>query len=986
MKYFSILIISIALLIGKTLNSSNKKEYIPKVNIQSIKQINEEIALVDTNKVFPAIMVKDGEKSSPISLNSLKIKAEIIGNTSFVTYDMTFYNAEDRVLEGELYFPLDEGQSVSHFELDVNGKLRKGVIVEKEKGRVAFEATIRQKVDPGLVEWTKGNNFKTRIYPIPAKGYKRVIIGFNQELQNTDQGAVFQLPMNFETVVKEFSFTAEVIEQTNQPVVPNGTMNLTFNNWEHNYKTKLEKKNYIPNESIRFFIPFIENGAKLWRTKTDNTNEYAYYGVVSTFVNKNITATPLQNVCIIYDASHSGRNKDISKEIDFLDALFKQNYNAKVTLYLLRNDFKIEVNKSNWNTVKNQITKTVFDGATQFGSIQNLAKYDAVLLLTDGLQTIGKETPNFGKNKVFTINTKKEANHGFLRNIARNHNGKYINLLNTSISDGMQAINDGNTSLVLHLDAKNKYETIRSYMKNNQRYFTFSFLSDQAINSIRYTIDKYDNIATTKTIEASVVQSDFITKIAVQRIVEDWSILKSKENELLKIGKKYKIVTPFTSLIVLDRIEDYVTHKIEPPTELKPEWNKLMAEQNKLDEAIKNSHMEDVISDFETKIAWYNTKFEWRIIENKDKKKAKTSIQHDLRRRSVSQSASNLDEYEIDDVAYEEDMEVESLSAPLADGILSEDANSNKKKEKKLQKGKRISIESWNPDTPYMKSLKKGEKKTAYTTYLSLKKDYQKQPSFFLDVADYFFEIDEKELGLRILTNISEMELENHQLLRIIAHKLEQLEYYDLAYSIYLEVEKIRGEEPQSYRDLGLVCEKMGKYQEAIDYLNYVVTTKWDGRFPKVETITASEINKIIASHPNLDLSAINKKLIKNMPMDMRVVVDWDADNCDIDLWVTDPRGEKCFYSNKNTKIGGLMSYDFTGGYGPEEFNIKTGMPGEYKIEVNYFGSSQQTIAGPTTIMIKVYTNYGKSNQEVQEITRRVSTTKEVLAIGNIKI
>ena len=155
---------------------------------------------------------------------------------------------------------------------------------------------------------------------------------------------------------------------------------------------------------------------------------------------------------------------------------------------------------------------------------------------------------------------------------------------------------------------------------------------------------------------------------------------------------------------------------------------------------------------------------------------------------------------------------------------------------------------------------------------------------------------------------------------------------------------------------------------------------------PNIEVIVASEMSKIISEHPELDLSEIDSRMITKAPMDLRIVVDWDANNCDIDLWVTDPLGEKCFYSNKETKAGGWMSSDFTGGYGPEEFVIKTGPPGEYKVELNYYGSSQQTVAGPTTIMVKLYTNYGTSTQELKEITRRVSSEKEVLLIGSIKL
>ena len=195
-----------------------------------------------SSESFPAILVKRNDSSSPLKMSALKIHSEITGNLSYVTYEMTFYNDQDRILEGELYFPLGEGQSVSHFELEVNGKMREAVIVEKTKGRVAFESTVRVKIDPGLIEWTKGNSFKTRIYPIPAKGYKRVIIGFHQELLLTDNGAIFNLPMSFKDQVETFEFTAAVIQQTNIPLIPKNAMNLDFTDWQDNFKTSATKE------------------------------------------------------------------------------------------------------------------------------------------------------------------------------------------------------------------------------------------------------------------------------------------------------------------------------------------------------------------------------------------------------------------------------------------------------------------------------------------------------------------------------------------------------------------------------------------------------------------------------------------------------------------------------------------------------------------------------------------------------------------------
>ena len=143
-----------------------------------------------TPRPMPGIHIKEADRSQPARLHDLRIGVKVIGHVATTTWDLTVFNPQDRVLEGELVFPLGDGQTVTRFAMDVNGRLREGVVVEKAKGRKTFEEIVRRNVDPGLLEKTAGNTFKARVYPIPAKGYKRVVLAYEQELP--DSGVLFQ--------------------------------------------------------------------------------------------------------------------------------------------------------------------------------------------------------------------------------------------------------------------------------------------------------------------------------------------------------------------------------------------------------------------------------------------------------------------------------------------------------------------------------------------------------------------------------------------------------------------------------------------------------------------------------------------------------------------------------------------------------------------------------------------------------------------------
>ena len=120
------------------------------------------------------------------------------------------------------------------------------------------------------------------------------------------------------------------------------------------------------------------------------------------------------------------------------------------------------------------------------------------------------------------------------------------------------------------------------------------------------------------------------------------------------------------------------------------------------------------------------------------------------------------------------------------------------------------------------------------------------------------------------------------------------------------------------------------------------------------------------------------------MPCDVRITLEWNYDNSDVDLWVTDPRGEKCFYSHARTEIGGRISKDFTGGYGPEEFLLKKAIDGKYKIEANYYGNSRQKLTGPATVLAKLTTYYGTALEKTESIVVRLKDQSEVVEIGKL--
>ncbi|WP_039956318.1 DUF2135 domain-containing protein, partial [Xanthomonas graminis] len=298
-----------------------------------------------------------------------------------------------------------------------------------------------------------------------------------------------------------------------------------------------------------------------------------------------------------------------------------------------------------------------------------------------------------------------------------------------------------------------------------------------------------------------------------------------------------------------------------------------------------------------------------------------------------------------------------------------------------------LALQPWQPDSPYARRLRAAAPDAVYPLYLSERAAHADSVAFYLDVADVLFERGQRERALRVLSNLAELQLENRHVLRVLGYRLLQAGRADLAVPVFEQVLRLGEEEPQSFRDLGLAYAARGDAQAAIEQLYQVVARDWDSRFDGVALIALNELNAIVARSPQpLQTGFIDPRLQRNLPLDLRVVLNWDSDNSDMDLWVTDPNGERCYYAHRSTYQGGQLSQDFTGGYGPEEFSLRRAKPGKYTVEANFFGDRQPLVTGATTLHLQLSTGWGGATQRDQQVTLRLKDQKETILVGEFEV
>jgi hypothetical protein len=1004
--------------------------------------------------VPPALFVQDGEKKLvPLNLTAVRTEVRIHGYLAETKMTLTFGNPHNRALAGDLYFPLPEGATVSGYALDVNGKMVDGSVVEKTKGRVVFEKIVRAGIDPGLVEWVKGNNFKTRVFPIPARGSRTIRVEYVADLLTSrtsggDPVTAYHLPLNFTSKVGEFSLRVEVVKAAAEPkVAAGGLANFQFKQWQESFVAETTLKDAKLTEDLVVALPQLERQP----VQVEKGPEGRYHFVVHDFprdprgAEARRTASRIGHVAVFWDASGSRAGKGRDREIEMLTAFVKQAPGGKITvdLILLRNEqeplrrFKLTGDAAPLAKALRQIA---YDGGTQLGALHSPYEGegpDAFFLFTDGVSNFGREEPAALGSPLYIFSADATANHTFLRYLSLKHGGRYFNLTRLDDAAVLSAIGDVPFSfLAAEADGAEIADTWPQRPVPVAGRFTLAgrLKGKQAKITLKYGVAGRILASSTFTVSREqAAKGNLIRRYWAQKRVDELMLFaKRNEKEIVRVGKRYKLVTPFTSLIVLESLEQYVEHRIAPPDSLpqmQKQYEQRVAKILAQETQKKQSKLKRVLALWEQRVKWWQTEFKYAKdfkYRGSDRSRGgalggQTGARPAARMPSPGapppRTAPAPDAAPGPRPAEEPQSEArdgdERADALEQSGLaLGARRAEGKEKDSGRRGGPAIALKPWNPDTPYLKELARAKGERVHKVYLELRTEYGTSPAFFLDCGEFFLKAGDKRLALRVLSNIAELELENAALLRVLAHKLAQIGELELAELLFEEALRLRPEEPQSFRDLALVVARRADqarglmrkdkyvwqqdealrrriqagYRRAIDLLYKVVLGEWD-RFAEIELIALMELNALVPKAKGVGVEDfdVDERLVKLLDVDCRIILTWDADLTDMDLWVIEPSGEKAYYGHRRTTIGGNFSRDFTQGYGPEEYCLRAAMGGKYTIKVNYYGSRAVQLIGSVTLQVDVFTNYGRPNETRKSMTLRLTQKKETVTIGQIE-
>ena len=137
-------------------------------------------------------------RTIPLAVKYHRVNVTIKDQVATTEIDQVFVNLNNYELEGTYIFPIPEGVSISAFSMFIDGKEMPGELLDSGKARKIYEDIVRSMRDPALLEYAGRDMFRASIYPIPARGEKRVKLKY-QEVCRADSGLVhYRYPLNTE--------------------------------------------------------------------------------------------------------------------------------------------------------------------------------------------------------------------------------------------------------------------------------------------------------------------------------------------------------------------------------------------------------------------------------------------------------------------------------------------------------------------------------------------------------------------------------------------------------------------------------------------------------------------------------------------------------------------------------------------------------------------------------------------------------------------
>lgn len=917
--------------------------------------------------------VNDQSHSVQLDIRKLDIDVSLRGGIAETVMDMQMFApaGTGAPVEGRVHIDLPTGSIVTGYALDVNGGMVDAALVDQSTARAAYEQQVRRNVDPGLGEIDQAGGFNTRIFPVDAAKGRRLRLRFITPLSGD-----YQLPLHLAAAKDGWTIrvTEPGVRSTPRVALGSEKVRATVG------LTTLQGTEAV-DDVLRVGAPQLQDGF----ASTHSTGE-TYWQLSGTL--PSAQTAPGGTLRVYWDRSRSRRDQDHSAELSRIREAINELRPDRIEWVAFSSGTPERALVANADELRQRAEAVRYTGATSFAAIAADAPAKTCILVSDGRSTLDTSSPPALPCRVIAV-APKGADVARLGVMTQATGGQLVSADSTKVDWRSPTVTGVTAADGKRLDFVSLPAPAGSWR-----------IALRAPASGAVSVQVGDAVVTRSAPASSTRFDGEGTLLAASKLAAIDGV--TDRSSFVALSRRYSVASPTLAFTVLERPEDYVRNKIEPPSTYtrRAEWAELAAEAAEDEADAKAKRFDAVLKDWGDQVAWWEKKFDInaRPAQPPEPKAGQMRREPNAAAPPPPPPPPPPPAPEMDAADSGRNIVVTGSRIPSSNDQLNQlpattvSNNAIAVRRNDVQ----IAVAAWRPDRDYLNAFDADP--TAFDRIFS---EWDKKagdvPSFYLDTADWLARKGRNDLALDMLLSALDLPTANEVTVGMVATRLERWGKLDLAIALRERQAKLDPSHPQPRRLLALALGRRAALggptaradlERAVSLLTQVALSPLDSRWNGIDMISLTEANAFLvrlkAAGGTFDL---DPRLVKNLESDVRVVLDWSNDAADIDLWVDEPNGERAIYSHKQTLIGGLLSDDMTSGFGPEAYFVRRAAGGRYTIRANVYASDQLDPNGTSRVTARLIRDWGRPTEREDSIDLDLKRGQNgEVRIGTLKV
>lgn len=956
-----------------------------------------------------------------LRIERLDVAVRIHGGLADTIVTARFVNPGEENLEADFALALPVGSAVTGYALDVDQEMVEGVLVDQRKARKAYEGRLRQQVDPGLGEILRGFQFRTRVSPVPPRGSRTIRIRFSSPL---DPRRGYVLPFSGPLPVGALEVTIEASGLSRRPDVqlPDGGQG-RFGEGPGQYRLGYARGQARIGQPL--IVSGIEREAPILVSRHPNGD--AFLELSDSGRPRATGGRGSRTVAVLWDRSLSRADDALAAEAALLRAYLERVRPDRAEILFFDSGGVERVAVATPEAAAAAVSAARYRGGSSVAVLaRQPVEAEACLLFSDGLVTIDRRDAFRPACPVFAIASAPDADLPWLGALAAASGGQALRLdagnggavLERLAGDVPRVLSVRTTAGTAVdftlLDAPDEgWRLVAPVPRSGGLVVRLAGPDGRGADRV-YAMPSGD---TPRVAAAGALWAS--ERLALRAASDD-----ADRDALVAFARSHRIGGPDISFIVLETPEDYARAGIEPPEGFPAEkldaYRSLLAERLEEERKDQAERLETVLAAWDEQKAWWNERFDpnakaGKLPDDDGNQRGNAPamvppplpepvpvppppepVQEPAAGEEAAADAGEAGEgadlvvtgtripqpnlNSATPVTVLNNQDVRLQGTARTEDAINELPQSRATRPDSPSGQAEITLAEWSPERPYLAALRAARGADRERVLAEQQRAHGALPAFWLDVSEYYRREGLSEEALRLLLSALDLPTRNSETVAIVAARLARWGELDRAIQLYERLAAGEADRPQPLRSLALALAKRADagagdqaradLARAIALLTQVIMTDWADNWDGIELISLMEVNRLIPRYRALGGGEIglDPRLVALLDVDLRIVVEWNTDETDLDLWVDEPNRERAIYSNPKTAIGGRLSNDMTNGYGPEEYLLRRAPDGTFTIRADTFAADQLNPNGASRITAHVFHDFGRRNEREEVI------------------